>query len=269
MSTSNDKQQQPWRINMVPMGSMEVYQSTQRPQNQAWVEHLLSNFDPSLVGLLVVCHRNGRYYIVDGQHRYYAYRAYVGDGWERKHIQCRVYDDLTDREMAELFLQLNDTRSVTAYDRFEKSVVAKRDDESEVNKIVKESGLAVKPGKADQSVGCVGTLMRVYNQLGPDALRRSLRITYEALGNPGLSAAAIEGIALVCHRYDKQVSDQRIIDKLSVLKGGAGALDYRASRFQAALKKSRPQCYASAVVDVLNSGVGHGSKKLPNWFETT
>lgn len=254
------------REGTVPMGSMTISADAQRALKESRVDHLVKNFDITAVRHFVVNHRDGTYYILDGQHRFEAYKQTLGPGWERKHVKCHIYDNLNDSEMAEAFLRLNDTLNVSIFDKYEKGVTAKRDDEVAVDKIVRACGLVVREGKNHNgSLSCPGMLLQLYKNLGSKALRSALTAAYSVFDDLGLAAHVVEGLALVFHRYDKRLTEGAVIERFSTVKGGLGSIQTLANNIQVKLKKRKGQSMAAAMVEVLNKGAT-GAKRLPDWF---
>ena len=80
------------------------------------------------MGVIWLSFRDGHYYIVDGQHRFYALVEWLdGDNWEVIEVEkCMVLTNLTIEDEAELFLDLNNRKAVNFYDRFQVSLTAGR-----------------------------------------------------------------------------------------------------------------------------------------------
>lgn len=75
MSDRNTKITRQARLRWVPIAQMKVNPLAQRELNQARVDKLAANFDPEQIGTPTVNHRDGAYYIIDGQHRIEALKA--------------------------------------------------------------------------------------------------------------------------------------------------------------------------------------------------
>lgn len=249
-------------LRWVPIGMMRVSPVAQREINRARVDKLASAFDLDQLGVPVVSHRDGHFYIVDGQHRIEALKEI---GWGDQQIQCWIYEGLTEEQEADKWLRLNDTLTISAYDRFTKGVTAGRDKECDINRIVLALGLAVARTRTDDGgIAAVGTLTRVYERSGPAVLSRTLRIIRDAYGNSGFEAPVIDGIGLLCARYNGALEDQLAVAKLKRLNGGVSGLMGFAYRVREKTRQTLAQSVAAAAVDVLNAG--KGGKKLPSWF---
>lgn len=253
-------------IQNVQLSKMRVSPAAQRDLVEARVSALAASFDPEMLGYPVLNVRKGNYYIIDGQHRIEATKRFLGVDWEKQNISCRVYVDLSEREEAAMFLELNNALTVTAFDKFKVAVTGGKGDETAVKKIVESVGLHIAREKQDTSVSCVSTLLKVYRRADAKTLGRALAIANRSFGAPGMTNQVIDGIARVCERYNGELQDQDAIERLTQLRGGVGALLTSAGLLRKQTAQSVPECVGAAVVDVINRGRG-GGKRLPAWWK--
>jgi hypothetical protein len=249
------------RLRWVPLTQMRVNPLAQRDLNQARVSKLAAAFDPEKMDAPTVNHRGDWYYLIDGQHRIAALKEWLST-WQDQHIQCWAYEGLSEAEEAEKFLALNDALPVRAFAKFKVSVHAGRDVEADVDRIVRAQGLRIARGSG--GISAVATLRRVYSGGGPAVLSRALRIIRDAYGEAGLDGPVIEGIGLLCQRYDGDLSEQRAVERLSSVHGGVSGLISRAAQLRQSTGSAAAQCVAAAAVEVINRG--SGGRKLPGWW---
>lgn len=257
-----DRVERSARLRWVPIPQMKTSPVAQRNLNQARVDRLAADFDLEQLGTPTVNERDGGFYILDGQHRVEALRQI---GYGDQQLQCWVYVDLTDDEMAETFLRLNDYLAVHAYDRFRIAVNAGRPNETDIDRIVRANGLVVSRDALPGAVSAVGTLSRVYNRGGAKVLARSLRIIRDAFGDPGLEAPVIDGVGLLCQRYNGELDEKTTVEKLSKVNGGANGLLGKAEVLRRQTGNAKGHCVAAAAVEIINQG--RGGKKLPSWWK--
>lgn len=252
------------RLMWVPLAQMKASPMSQRDLNQARVDHLATNMDLDEIGNPTVNKVNASlYHILDGQHRVEALRAI---GYGDQQVQCWVYEGLTDAEEAEKFLTLNDYLTVSAFQKFTKGVNAGRETEVDIDRIVRASGLVVSKDKVPGAVGAVGTLRRVYGRGGPKTLGRALRIIRDAYGDPGLEAPVIDGIGMLCQRYNGQLDDATAVERLSKASGGVNGLLGKAEILRRSTGNQKNHCVAAAAVEIINGK--RGGTKLPSWWKT-
>jgi Family of unknown function (DUF6551) len=251
------------RMRWVPIADMKINELAQRELNAARVEHLVANFDTEQLGTPTVNHRDGAYYVIDGQHRI---RALEQMGWGDQSIQCWVYENLNEQDEAERFLKLNDILLVHALPKYRAAITAGRAEETEIDRVVRAQGLCVTRDRLPGAIMAVGTLRRIYTRSDSATLGRTLRLIRDAYGDAGLEAPVIDGVALVCQRYDGSIEDDDIVDKLSNAHGGVAGLLNKAETLRRSTGNAKSHCVAAAIVDIINRG--RGGKRLPSWWKT-
>lgn len=251
------------RLRWVPIRDMRVSPAAQRDLNRSRVHQIAADFDPEQLGAPTVSARGEVFYLIDGQHRVAALQQI---GWGDQQIQCWTYTGLSEAEEAERFLRLNDTLAVNAFAKFKVALAAGRAVECDIDRIVRAHGLRVCAERGGGAIGAVAALRRVYEQAGPAQLGRTLRIVRDAYGDPGLTAAVISGIGLLCTRYGSALDEQRAIAALGKAHGGVSGLLGKAETIRRATGGTKHPCVAAAAVELINTG--RGGRKLPGWFRT-
>jgi hypothetical protein len=249
------------RLKWVPISLMKIPPTAQRDLNNARVEHLAAEFDLEQLGTPTVNHRESSFYLIDGQHRIEALKRI---GWGDQQVQCWTYEDLSEQQEAERFLKLNNVLPVQAFDRFRIGVHAGRAVECDIDRIVRAQDLRVSQDHIDGAVSAVGTLRRIYVRSNGPTLGRTLRIIRDAYGSAGLEAPVLDGIGLLCQRYNGRLDDVTTVTKLSNAHGGVNGLLNKAENLRRQTGNQRAHCVAAAAVELINSG--RGGKKLPSWW---
>lgn len=250
------------RLRWIPLGQIVVSDYAQREHKQARIDYLVAHFDQEQLEPPIVNQRHGRYFVMDGQHRVLAAREVFGDTHQ---IQCWTYVDLTEQQEAEYFLRKNDTLSVAAMDKYRIGVNAEREVESDIDRIVRACGYVVSKQKAEGAIGAVGTLRRIYERGGPRVLARTIRMIDGAWGSAGMDSAVLDGVGLLCGRYNGELQDELAVTKFRNMRGGVNGLMGKAVLIKKQTLQPLNQCVAAAAVDVINSG--KGGKKIPGWWK--
>lgn len=251
------------RLRWVPLSQMKVNPLAQRELNPARVDKIAAEMELEQLGNPTVNLRDDWFYIVDGQHRIEGYKKWNGDGnWESQSMQCWTYEGLSEEEEAEVFLKLNDILVVPVFEKFRVGVRAGRAEETDIDRIVRSQDLRVSREKNGGSIRAVATLRKVY-RLGPGTLARSIRIIRDAYGDAGLEAPVIEGLGLLCHRYNGDLDESTAIQRLGNAHGGVNGLMNAAEKLRQQTGHPRAHCVAAAAVDIYNRG--RGGKRLPAW----
>lgn len=255
----------PGTIKRVPLGKMHSSPRTQREIKWHRVDHLVASMDLDQIGLPVLSERGGEFYIIDGQHRVEALKKWLGDGWEKQQIECRVYTGLSEAQEAEKFDRLNDVLAVSAFDKFRVRVVAGRTVETSIQSLVESEGLCISKEGVPGAIRAVGTLRRIYNRSDGATLSKALRIIRDAYGDAGFEARVIDGIGHLCQRYNGVLEEKAAIDRLSKAHGGVKGLLGKAEVLHKQTGNAKAHCVAAAAVDIINSR--RGGKKLPSWWK--
>jgi len=254
------------RIRTIKLGDIRVSPAAQRELNQSRVTKILDALDMERLGTLTVSHRDGFYWLIDGQHRYTALKTFWGEGYESWELEVWCYEGLTEDQEAEKFLQHNDVLAVNAYDKFRVAVTAGRPVESDVDRLVRGLGLKVARQQGNGAVSAVTSLVRVYNDYGPRGLVNALTIIRDSFGDRGFDSVVITGVALYRARYEGRVDQDRLIKKLNATNGGMKGLLNRAALIRERTGQSVPQCVAAAISDIYNAGL-RGPQSLGSWWK--
>lgn len=262
--------QQGGSLEWVALGLTRVNPNSQREFVQAKADKILAKFDPEHFGQPVLNHRDGVYYIIDGQHRIDALKNWCGEGWEEQQFMGWVFENLSEAQEADAFLVRNDSMSVNAFNKFRIAVNAGRPEETQVAYIVQSQGLVISLDKnSDNSVSAVKTLLQVFQDYGPDTLARVLAVIRDSYGKAGLEANIIRGLARVLARYGEDFRDDEAVVRLSKAYGGVGGVLNKAEKDRKATGLAKMDCISAALVGAYNAG-GRGLKlpggSLKDWW---
>lgn len=175
-------------VKTLKLTELFVDSDVQRSISKASLNKKIKEFDANAVGVLIVSKRkNGKYHILDGQHRFL---AALENGVEE--LDCEIHINLTEREEAELFLKYNQERiSTKPIDHFNIEVKAGEESSVIINEILKQYELNV----SRRGIQSPKALKQVYKYYGENILRRTIYLINEVWGLEGLKAQSITGIA--------------------------------------------------------------------------
>jgi len=253
------------RFRWLELGELEVSIHAQRRFIQASGDKLALKFDLDKMGNPVISERDGRFFIIDGQTRVYAAKKFGFADTDK--VQCAVYEGLTEKQEADLFLALNDSKAVGAFDKFRVGVNAGREEESNINRVVGAQRLHVARSRRPDGIASVASLRTAYNRTGAAGLGTTLRILRDGFGDAGFDGPLIDGINLCIHRYNGRVDEERMVDRLSRTNGGAAGLMGVARKTHLDVGASLAQCVAAAATTAYNRGRS-GKARLPSWWKT-
>jgi len=251
-------------LTRVRLGDMAVSALGQRKLRPSRVNYLIATLDLEKLGAFTVNWRDGKAYLVDGQHRQ---QALLGSDFDPDYtVDCWTYIGLTEQEEADMFLGFADVLTINGFEKFGIAVVAGYPVETDIAKIVDEAGLRITRDDLPGAVHAVGTLRRIYVRGGDTTLRRTLAVARDAFGDPGMEAVILDGLALLLGRYGDKVDDAVLVAKLANLGGGAKALSAKAEILRQRVGKPKGQCVAAVAVGLYNSG-RVGPRVTPWWKE--
>lgn len=193
----------------------------QRPVNPMEVERLIREWDDRLLDPIVVSFRDGKFNVVDGQHRIIALRKMNG---RDVMVACKIYSGLTYQQEADLCYKLDKAKKRLSLSQSTNALAEAGTDAevSEVKRLVEGCGFVWALGKSHGKTGeIVSTraLMNAYRLLGGPAFSRMLSLVWGAWeGDPrSLTASVLSGMALFVKTYDTELDDRAFIKRLSAV----------------------------------------------------
>lgn len=264
----------PSKVRPVPIKLMKVPPAlvTQREFRQWHGDHLAANLDLNKLGFPIVNWRDGIYWILDGQHRVYALRQ---NGFENDVLDCEVYEDLSDPEMADIFLGRDDRRAISAFDKFFVSCTAEYRRETGIRRAVEAQGVRIGRTKQENTVSAIAALGKVYDKAGGDhagetvvgQVIRTLKNAYA--GDPlAFESKIVEGVGLVFNRYNGRTNEKDLASRLAGNSSGVRGLLRRAETQRLRTGNAAAHCIAACVIETYNKGLsGRSTERLPSWWK--
>lgn len=258
----------PSKIRPVPISQMRTPPAlvTQREFRKAHGDNLAANLDLNLLGYPIINHRDGIYWVCDGQHRIYALRE---NGFGNEVLDCEVYEGLSDAEMASLFLGRARSRTIDPYAKFHVGCTAGFKRENDIRRTVEANGQKISRDKGD-GISAVGALATVYDRSGDVVLGQVIRTINLGFGGDPMAfdRSVIEGLGLVYNRYNGKTNEKQLGQRLNGLRQGARELLRKAESIRERTGNQKKHCVAAAVVDIYNKGLGpRDSHRLPAWWK--
>ena len=193
----------------------EIYQ---RGVERKRVELIARDFNEYIVNEPKVSFRNGRYYVMDGQHTIEG--CILLNGGEDRPILCKVYTGLTMEQEALLFAEQNGHAApLSAGIKLRAKVVGGDAPSKAFVAATNRVGLSLNYDSmqlSDYRIGCVGTALKLYDQLGEEIYCEALRHIVEAWeGKPdSFRAAVLRGVMYFVQLYHGQYSEERLVRAL-------------------------------------------------------
>ena len=207
---------------LLSTGELYSGQPYQRPVLDRVVDKLVREWDPRLLTPLVVSYRDGRYNLVDGQHRVCAMRK--KNGGKDVTALCRVYHGLTYEQEAELYYKLDRAKGHLRLSHATKALVESGADAEiiEIKRLLEDAGFVWaldKPTGEAFEVEATRAVINAYRLLGGAAFSRMLELTartwHGALSS--VKASFLSGMALFLKTYETELDDDVFIKRLSAV----------------------------------------------------
>lgn len=245
----------------------------QRQLNEDRADKMAEDFQPHALGLITASKRaDGHIYVLDGSHRTSAARKARYDGL----IATRLFENLTLKEEAQLFLTLNSSRAVQAIDRFKVRVTEGEPIAVGINKVLSRYDLHVDwaNNQSLNVISAIGALEKVYKGAGiredgeyPDLIDKLADVLTKAYGNNGrtdrsvYSRVMIEGLGIFIAIYNKRIDMDRLI---FALQGATPRQIVTNTRVLKDAKLKGSQLGMNAAQVILNMYNNRNRNKLPD-----
>lgn len=252
-----------YRDRHIPIGELLPHPKLQRRFKAAHAERILSDFDPAALGIIWVQEKNGKFYVIDGQHRVWATLKFL-NGDKRQEVMCRVFANLSDEDAATITRRVNITKAWQALDTFTNRIVEKDAVALAIQKILGAFGLVVSKSRGENVVQAVTAAERAYLRLGDADFQRLVGVLHGAWkGDPdAYSAPLLEGMALLMNRHNGTCNYDDMRHKLA--KSGKPERIIGQARYaKDGLGYTMPHAVAHALTVEYNKG--RRVAKLPDW----
>ena len=223
------------------------------------VDEIFNEYDDNLVGLITVSFRDGRYYVIDGQHRITAIKKKFGSNAV---VMCRVIMGLTVKDEAWYFNKINKShQDINSNDNFNSGYYAEDPTVMGVIGVGKKYNISFGNKNLNGMknikfrVKAVDTAQNIYNRYGQEVFDRVCRVLSEGFidEQSAFNASLMEATAIVLNTYGKDCSDDVFIKKLRSRNPDRLILDARNDRTTGTASTSK-KLARILVKSVYNSG---------------
>lgn len=230
---------------------LTINPNAQRDLNAKRVRDIVRDFNPLLVNPIKVSFRNGRYWVIDGQHTLSALRVKnKGDCM----VRCKVFYGLTETDEAELFLQQNG-HSAPVSTRDKLKVLYVQGDE-EVKDFIRATELAgvridFTRGQARNKIIAVSSAFAIYKKLPREMYVNVICTIREAWDGEadGFAREILQGMSRVFMTYGGEFNQKELARRLS--KVAPAQIIREGKGFGSA---SASVMYAKSILRIYNSG---------------
>lgn len=240
-------QDKPGKLMFIDKEDLEVDPEYQRSHSQIRVNAMASNWSHIACGALTVGFREGKYFIIEGNHR----RLAAGVRSDITKLPCIVFDTDSVKEEARGFLNANVMRSpVKMMSTYKARLTAEDEDSLYLEKLFKDLGMRAGTNHRPKEVNCIGTCFQLMkaNRL---RFEQTMKFMAELCKDEPITMILLQGIYyLNMHLANGDLDNKRLRDKL--LEVGAIKLTKAAQRSAAYYASGGAKVWATGMLQDIN-----------------
>ena len=260
----------PGRLQEIYLSRLTSGLNYQRTVDEKAVRKLAENWNPRYLDPVTVSYRDGKYNVIDGQHRVAAIRRMKESGKLKfdtdVKVLCIVHTGLTYQEEAELFYRLDQCRKKLSSAQSVNALLQSGADPeiNDIHGMLKKRGIQWSldnSAAGDYKIRATRATIYAYRLLGRDAFSRMLVLLLETWrGDPAsLSAMMLSGMALFLKTYETRINDRTFSSRLS---GVAPEEIIKKAKTDLSVSRNDLRCARSLLVQY-NKCVRGGSRLNP------
>jgi hypothetical protein len=244
-------------ITALPVAALFADYTYQRDLDESRVAKMSGEYDHTLLGVIEVSKRaGGRFAILDGQHRWATVARVSG---EQTHVVCNVHADLTVKDEARLFHEIDTSRrNHTWWDRWRARRGMADSTVLAIDDVLQRHQLQVNPAPADGNIRATKALETIAGDLGGLVMLDNVLIVLtSAFGRcvDAFDGGIMQGVALVLGNYDADELDtNRLVTQLGSI--APRQLRARAVALREAHRGTVPRLSAAVIVERYNTARG-------------
>lgn len=246
----------------IPLDSLYVPNDYQRDFRQTWVDKRVAKFARDKLGTLVVrAAEQGKYAVIDGQHRTALARQALANAHPQSvtHLWCEVRSLRSRQDEANLFLARSDSRPLVPLDKFRAEIIAGDPVANAIKDIMMKHGvqIGVSHHSTPRNYGCILAIRKVYIAGELDSVIGIIEDAWgEKWGREVRNEYFVEGVFLfhLAFRNNSGYSVERATKKFSEID--------RISSFLARAKNHATAEHTQIKLQVAKALVPHYNKNL-------
>jgi hypothetical protein len=243
--------------------TLHVDPNVQRSINMNRAKNMGDELNEDALGVLTVSHRaDGKYYIVDGQHRH---GAVISAGRTDMMLLCHIYQGMSLEEEAALFRVLNTAQKPSPIDLFRVRLVEGDPAARDIAKIIAKHNFTVAHYDASHRFSAVVAANQLY-MMNADRFEDAVDVLLESWPQApeALRGEMLKGMFSVLERYYGIISTSALVNKLKRYPGGAPRFHMDAKGAYASAREMHLSDHvATKIVNVYNKG--NRSNLLQKW----
>lgn len=212
----------PYVKKQLPTSTLHSGNAYQRRVHMKDVTPIVENFDPKLFDDVIVSFRDGRYNVVDGQHRIVALK--ILNGGADCMVNCKVISGLTYEQEAKLYEELDACKKKLSFSDATRAKAEARDDKQiiDIQNTLRTYGIQLDFNASSRSGGtnkivAARAILKSHSELGSKGFAQMIELTKGAWrgATDSLSMYIISGMTLFVKTYGDMIKTDYFIKKLS------------------------------------------------------
>src|SRR5699024_4714836 len=168
-------------VRLISVDLLTTDMTYQSPVKESHVKDIDINSNPQAAEIITVSHRDGKYYVPDGQHRVEVYKR-MGI----KYIYAEVHEGLTQEEEAEMYFLLNKAPNKSVNSIGKADLATGETYAVDIEYYVNKAGLQVdydKRRSVKKTISAYGALKYIYKKHGGEHLYDVLTLSKVIYGD--------------------------------------------------------------------------------------
>ncbi|HSV08554.1 MAG TPA: DUF6551 family protein [Candidatus Binatus sp.] len=248
-----------WDEEVIACAECRVDETYQRRRVNSLVQEIGLHYNLVLAGYIVVNRRaDGWLYIIDGQQRWLGAKKAA-----EPEMLARVFEGLTVDEEAEMYTALNNTKPLSALDKFKGDVAAGKPDAVTIHDIVVSFGAGIRgtDGFGRNNLNGIGALKEIHERGGEHDLKAVLTFIKVTLGE--ISKDTAPGAFLTATHWVLSRHREINVNRLSTRIRRAGLIAVTQAAMAIGHRSVTPTSYYIALLGEYNHGLPKANKIDP------
>lgn len=241
---------QPGRMQMIDKHELIVDRTYQRDLKDHASRDMASDWSWYACGVIVVAERDGKHYVVDGQHRVCAAMRRS----DIRSLPCIVFQSTGVEQEADAFLVIQTKRKpVTAVEKFRARVAIGDQDALLVEDLVREANRTMDRTPKPTTVHCAGVLLSLVSR-NAEELNRVWPLVVKLFEGKCMSQEVIRALVYIEARMPEGTSITGEPWRSRLLRVGVENLQMAARRSAAMHGTASDKTWAIGIMDAINKG---------------
>ena len=209
-------------LRSLPLSVLNSGLPYQRPVRPKWFRKLFMEWDERLLAPPIVSFRDGKFNVVDGQHRIAVIRE--KSGGKNSVVQCLVFDGMTYEQEADLCYRLDKGKRLLSISQSTNALVESAADPAMLNirELMQQHGFTWALGKArpkEHEVVATQAVIKAYQLLGSELFGRMFWLLDSVWHGDlfSVSAAMISGMSLFLKTYETELDDYLFVQRMTAV----------------------------------------------------